>query len=56
MFTHPQKAAVKPAVLADKHGFNRCLHVVVDAARAGASEEGEGAVVRSNTISWVSRG
>ena len=46
MPAHPQKAAVELAVFADKHGFDGRLHVVVDAARAGSFEEGEGAVVR----------
>ena len=46
MAAHPQKAAVELAVLADEHGLDRRLHVVVDAARARALEEGEGAVVR----------
>ena len=46
MAAHPQKAAVELAVLADEHGLDRRLHVVVDAARAGPLEEGEGAVVR----------
>src|SRR5437868_14536385 len=39
MATHPQKAAVELAVFADEHGFDRRLHVVVDAARAGPLEE-----------------
>ena len=43
---HPQEAAVELTVLADEHGVDRGLHVVVDAARAGALEEGEGTVVR----------
>src|SRR4029077_7966030 len=46
MPAHPQKAAVVLAVLADEHGLDRRLHVVVDAARAGALEEDEGGVVR----------
>jgi hypothetical protein len=41
-----QPDAVVLAVLADEHGLDRRLHVVVDAARAGALEEGEGTVVR----------
>ena len=45
MAAHPHKAAVELAVFADEHGFDRRLHVVVDAARAGSFEEGEGAVV-----------
>src|SRR5436190_21345672 len=35
---HPQKAAVVPAVLADEDAINGRLHIVVDAARAGALE------------------
>ncbi len=46
MPAHPQKAAVELAVLADQHGLDRRLHVVVDAAGAGAPEKSEGAVVR----------
>jgi hypothetical protein len=46
MAAHPQKTAVVLAVLADEDAINRRLHVVVDAARAGPLEEGEGAVVR----------
>ena len=46
MAAHLQKAAVEVALLADEHGLDRRLHVVVDAARAGSLEEGEGAVVR----------
>src|SRR6266446_4416257 len=46
MVAHPQKTAVVLAVLADEDAINRRLHVVVDAARAGPLEEGEGAVVR----------
>src|SRR5262249_41100142 len=46
MATHPQKAAVELAVFADEHGFDRRLHVVVDAARAGPLEESKGAIVR----------
>src|ERR1700738_4534900 len=42
---HPQKAAVVLTVLADEDAINCRLHVVVDAARAGPLEEGEGAVV-----------
>src|SRR5438477_1012034 len=46
MPTHPQEATVVLTVLADEDGLDRRLHVVVDAARAGALEEGEGAAVR----------
>ena len=42
---HLQKAAVVGALLADEDRLHRGLHVVVDAARAGALEEGEGPVV-----------
>ena len=45
MTTHPQKAAVELAVFADEHGFDRRLHVVVDAARAAPLEESKSAVV-----------
>jgi hypothetical protein len=34
---HLQETAIELAVLPDKHGLDRRLHVVVDAARAGAS-------------------
>src|SRR5262249_59649353 len=46
MAAQAQKAAVELAVLAKEHGLDRRLHVVVDAAGAGPSEEGEGADVR----------
>jgi hypothetical protein len=46
MPANPQKAAVELAILADEHGIDRRPHIVVDATRAGAPEEGEGAVVR----------
>ena len=42
---HLQEAAVVLPVLADEHRLHRRLHVVVDAARAGAAEEGEGPVM-----------
>jgi len=45
MPAHPLKAAVELAVFADEHGFDRRLHVVVDAARAGPLEESKGAVM-----------
>ncbi len=41
MGAHLQKAAIVLPVLADKHRLHRCLHVVVDAACAGALEEGK---------------
>src|SRR6266481_7989667 len=46
MPTHPQEATIVLTVLADEHGLDRRLHVVVDAARAAALEESEGAAVR----------
>jgi hypothetical protein len=48
MATDPQKAAVELAVFANEHGFDRRLHVVVDAARAGPLEESKGAIVRAD--------
>ena len=45
MAAHLQEAAVVGALLADEDRVDRRLHIVVDAARAGALEEGEGAVV-----------
>ena len=46
MRAHLQEAAIVLALLADEDRLHRRLHVVVDAARAGALEEGEGALVR----------
>ena len=46
MAAHLQEAAIVKPVLADEDRFHRRLHVIVDAALACASEEGEGAVVR----------
>src|SRR3954447_6710643 len=43
---HPHKAAIELALLAQKHTLDRRLHVVVDAARAGPFEKGEGARMR----------
>ena len=43
---HLQEAAIVLAVLADEDRLHRRLHVVVDAARAGALEEGERPLVR----------
>jgi hypothetical protein len=51
MPAHLRKAAVVAAIPTDEDRVHRCLHVVVDAARAGTAEEGEGPV-----ISCVSRG
>ena len=42
---HLQEAAIVGALLADEDRLHRRLHVVVDAARAGALEEGERPVV-----------
>ena len=42
---HLQEAAIVVPLLADEDRLHRRLHVVVDAARAGALEEGEGPVV-----------
>ena len=42
MGAHLQEAAIVLPVLADEDRLDRRLHVVVDAARAGALEEGEG--------------
>jgi hypothetical protein len=57
MAAHPLEAAVELAVLADQDRFDRRLHVVVDAARAGPLEEGEGTVVRVEHhllgLAWV---
>ncbi len=46
MRAHLEEAAIVLAVLADEDRVHRRLHVVVDAAPAGALEEREGAVVR----------
>lgn len=46
MAAHLQEAAIVEPFPADKHGLDRRLHVVVDPARAGATEEVEGLVVR----------
>ena len=43
MAAHLQKAPVELALLAKEHRLHRRLHIVVDAARAGALEEREGA-------------
>src|SRR5579883_3592135 len=45
MAAHLNKAAIVDALLTDKDRLDRGLHVVVDAARAGALEEGEGPVM-----------
>src|SRR5437764_14780544 len=41
MAAHLGKAAIELPVLAQEHGINRRLHIIVDATRAGALEEGE---------------
>ncbi|MNE19711.1 hypothetical protein D3C80_1128020 [compost metagenome] len=46
MAAHLQEAAIVEPFLADKDRLDRRLHVVVDATRAGATEEVEGLVVR----------
>ena len=45
MRAHLQEAAIVLPVLADEDRLHRRLHVVVDAARAGALEQREGALV-----------
>jgi hypothetical protein len=45
MAAHLQEAAIVEAILADEDGLDRGLHVVVDAAAAGALEQGERPVV-----------
>ena len=45
MAAHLQEAAIVEALLADEDRLHRGLHVVVDAAPAGALEQGEGPVV-----------
>ncbi len=42
---HLQEAAIVQPLLADKDRLDRRFHIVVDAARAGATEEVEGLVV-----------
>src|SRR4029079_5027378 len=41
---HLKEATIVLPVLADEHCLHRGLHVVVDAARAGAAEKGEGPI------------
>src|ERR1700758_1985265 len=45
MTAHLEEAAIVEAVLADEDRLHRCLHVVVDAASAGALEQSKSAVV-----------
>jgi hypothetical protein len=56
MAAHSQETTVELAVLANEHGLDRRLHVVVDAARAGPLKKAKARLCASNTISWVSRG
>jgi hypothetical protein len=46
MAAHLQETAIVLPLLADEYGLDHRLHIVVDATRAGATEEGEGLVVR----------
>ena len=43
MISHDQKAAVEHPLLADEHGGDRGLHVIVDPAQRNATKEGEAA-------------
>ena len=61
MRTHLDKAPIEAALLTDEHGLERGLHVVVDAARAGAAENREAAVMgiedpQRIRCAWLSRG
>ncbi len=47
MAAHLQETAIVLPLLADEYGLDRRLHIVVDATRAGATEECEGLVVRT---------
>ena len=55
---HLQKAAIIHPVFANKDGIHCCLHVVIDAARAGAPEESECFVVSVKhhllSLAWIS--
>jgi hypothetical protein len=44
---HLQEAAVVGPILADEDRLDRRLHVVVEAAPAGALEEGKGAEIQT---------
>jgi hypothetical protein len=46
MTAHLQEVAIVEAILADEDRLHRRLHVVVNAAPAGALEEGERPIVR----------
>src|SRR5215469_16311999 len=46
MAAHPQKTTIELAILAKEDRLDCRLHIVVDAARAGALEEGESAIMR----------
>jgi len=46
MTAHPQEASVVGTLAVNEDGLHGGLHVVVDAARAGAFEKGEGAIMR----------
>jgi hypothetical protein len=50
-----EKASVVGAGAADEHGLHRRSHVVVNPAPANSAIKGEGAIVRVDTISCVSR-
>ena len=45
MAAHLEKAPVEPSLPANEHGFDRGLHVVVNAAPTGAAEKGKTAVM-----------
>src|SRR5207302_7155687 len=53
---HLQEAAIVGPLAADEDRLHRGLHVVVDAARAGALKKANARSWASNTISCVSRG
>ncbi len=46
MPAHLLESAVVGAIFADKDRVHRGLHIIVDAPRTGAAEEGEGLVMR----------
>ena len=56
MRAHLQEAAIILPLLAHEDRLHRRLHVVVDAACAGALKKANARSWASNTISWVSRG
>ena len=57
MAAHLREAAIELALLANENRLHRRLHVVVDAARAGALEKGEGALMRVENhllrLAWI---